>query len=175
MPSLTVSVYQNLLKCRRLRNWKQNMRLNMNERKWHQPWFQLCLVTKSHGRWELGLLTLSAVAQLQKMMPRTMFWSIQTLCEQQIYWTFPLFRAWILSFSFSRLLNLWIDRELHHSGFECTNSMLCCMNFCITDAKYVMFSVDWHKSLKGSAIPVIEQSSITEQRMYSRVLTNGML
>ena len=40
---------------------------NMNERKWRQPLLQLHLVTKSCGRWELGLLTSSgAVLSLKK-------------------------------------------------------------------------------------------------------------
>ena len=49
----------------------------MNERKWQQPQFQLHLITKSHSRWEQGLLTLSAAVHLRKMMSRTMFQSIQ--------------------------------------------------------------------------------------------------
>ena len=89
-------VFQNLLKCRRLWNQKQNA---------HSHWIRMRenggslyfdhLVNKSHGRRELGLLTSSTAVYLWEMMPHTMFWSIQIPCEQQIYWTFPLFRAQI--------------------------------------------------------------------------------
>ena len=60
---------------------------NTNERKWHQPRFQLHLVTTSHRRREPGFLTSSAVVHLRKMMPHTMFRSIQipNPCEWQIY------------------------------------------------------------------------------------------
>ena len=40
---------------------------------------------KFHSRRELGLLTLSAVVHLRKMMLRMMFRSMQTFCEWQIY------------------------------------------------------------------------------------------
>ena len=36
-----------------------------NERKWQHPQFQLHLITKSHSRWEQGLLTLSATVHLR--------------------------------------------------------------------------------------------------------------
>ena len=111
----------------------------MNERKWHQPQFQLHLITESRGRRELGLPTLSAVVHLWKMMLGTMFQSIQTLYEWQIYWAFPLFRAQRLSFSYFRLRTLWIDHELHVLAL-CTNFRLCCTHFfCITVAKYITF------------------------------------
>ena len=73
------------------------MTLNTNERIWHlaEPRFELHLVTKSCGKQELGLPTSSAAVHLQKMMLCMMFQSIQTLCKQQIYWMFPVFRAWI--------------------------------------------------------------------------------
>ena len=51
---------------------------------WH-PGLQLRLITKARGRWELGLPTLSAVVHPRKMMLCTMFWSMQTFCEWQIY------------------------------------------------------------------------------------------
>ena len=57
---------------------KHALTLNMNERKWQQPGLQLYLVTKSRGRRELGLPTLSAAVLLLKTMPCTMFQSIQT-------------------------------------------------------------------------------------------------
>ena len=49
---------------------------NMNERKWQLP--RLHLVTKSCVRWELGLLTASAAVLPLKMMPCTMFQSVET-------------------------------------------------------------------------------------------------
>ena len=59
---------------------------NTNERKWQQPRLQLLLVNKSRGRRELGLPTLSAAVLPLRMMPCTMFRSIQTFfCERQIY------------------------------------------------------------------------------------------
>ena len=106
MPSLLACVYQNLLKCRRLKpKTKRALTLNKNKRKQHQPRFQLRLITESCGRRALGLLTSSAVVHLWKM-PRTMFLSIQTLFEWQIYWTFlhfsvrrdflfPIFVCWL--------------------------------------------------------------------------------
>ena len=57
---------------------KHALTLNMNERKWQQPGLQLYLVTKSRGRRELGLPTLSAAVLPLKTMPCTMFQSIQT-------------------------------------------------------------------------------------------------
>ena len=71
------SMYQNLLKCRRLWNQKENVcsHRTQKRKKWRQPWFWLHLVTKSCGRQELGLPTLSAVVHLWKMMPHTMFHS----------------------------------------------------------------------------------------------------
>ena len=51
---------------------KRMSTLNMNERKWQQPWFQLHLTSqfkKSHSRWELGqLITVYFFAHLWKMM-----------------------------------------------------------------------------------------------------------
>ena len=49
-----------------------------NERKWWQPRLQLYLVTKSHGRRELGLPTLAAAVLHLKTIPCMMFQSIQT-------------------------------------------------------------------------------------------------
>ena len=58
---------------------------NTNETKWWQPQLQLLLVTKSRGRRELGLPTSSAAVLPLRMMPCTMFRSIQTFfCERQI-------------------------------------------------------------------------------------------
>ena len=38
---------------------------------------------------KVGLPTSSAAVHLWKMTPHMMLQSIQTFCEQQIYWTFP--------------------------------------------------------------------------------------
>ena len=83
--SVCIRIYTNVkLKDTKLKT-KCALTLNTNNRKWHQLQFQPCLVTESHGRGELGLLTSSAVVHLQEMMPRTRFRFIRTLCEQQIY------------------------------------------------------------------------------------------
>ena len=57
---------------------KHTLTLNTNERKWRQPRLQLHLVTKFRSRRELGLPTSSAAVLPLKMMPCTMFRSIQT-------------------------------------------------------------------------------------------------
>ena len=105
MPSLTVNVYQNLLRFRRLWSWKQicALTLNMND---------------SCSRWELGLLTSSAAVHLWKIMPLMMFWAIQTLCEWQIHWTFPLSLSY---FCLLTLPSFWLCL--------CTYSRLFCMHF----------------------------------------------
>ena len=82
---------------------------NTNERKWRQPLLQLHLVTKSCGRWELGLLTSSgAVLSLKKMLPCTMFWSVQTFSVNSKFTErYHIFCARIdLSFYYFRLLTL---------------------------------------------------------------------
>ena len=158
MLSLTVSVYQNLLKCRRLQNRKQNAR-------WHRIWlwmrengislnFSFVSLRKSCRRHELGLPTLSAVVHLRKMMPRTMFWSIQTLCERQIYWMFPLFRARI-DFLFPIFISWLMNRSWVPLFWLClcTNSRLCCMHFSYHWHKICKSHIGWRKSLKGSATP----------------------
>ena len=87
---------------------------NMNERKWPLP--QLQLITKSCVRQELGLPTSSAAVLPLKMMPCTMFQSIQT-------------------FSVNGKFTEFIDRELQsgyfiHFGFVmCVNSRLYCTIF----------------------------------------------
>ena len=146
VPSLTIRVYQNLLKRRQLQSRKKKRALtsNTNERKWRQPRLQLHLVTKTHGRQELGLPTSSA--HLGKMMLRMMFQSIQTLYEWHIYWTFPLFRAW-REFCFTificSLYRLWAPSISLYALIQSKVRI-----FHISDAKYVMFRVGWRKSLK---------------------------
>ena len=159
----SVSVYQNLLKGRRLWNPKRAFTLNMNERKWQQPQFHLHLITKSHGRWELGLLISSAAIHLRKMMPRMMFRSIQTffvvngtfterfhLCVcvcvcvcARIDFHFTIFVCSLYNYRSSATFKL-----LHHFGF--VRSGLSVRTFRTTDAKYVIFRVGWCKSLKDS-------------------------
>jgi len=64
---------------------------------------------------------------LWKMMLCMMFWSIQAFSEQQIYWTFPLFRAPV---DFLFTIFICHFSELHHFGFA---SLLilekCCTHF----------------------------------------------
>ena len=79
MPALSACniIRFQVLKGRRLRNQKQNASTpNTNDRKRQQP--RLHLVTKSRGRRELGLPTSSSAVLPLKMMPCTMFRSIQT-------------------------------------------------------------------------------------------------
>ena len=140
---------------------------NPNERKWWQPQFQLHFGTKSHGRPELGLLTLSAVVNLWKMMLCTMFWCMQILCEQQIYWMFPLFRARVdLKKNYFHLLTL--------ASCVILALQVCVLIlgyavyiFCITDTKCVIFGVCWHRSLKGSATP--DSKASTEYVVVYRI------
>ena len=84
-----------------------------------------------------------------------MFRSIQTLCERHIYWTFPLFwcvHGWTFFLLF--LSAHFTNRELQHFSFVCALILGYYVHiFCITDARYVMFRVCWHKSLKGSVNP----------------------
>ena len=131
---------------------KNAFTLITNERKWWQPWFWLHLITKSCDSRELGLPTSSAAVHLRKMMQRTMFWSIQILCEWQIYLMFPLYCAQILSFNYFHLLTS-------------VSSVILVLQVCalilgyavhifwITDTKCIMFGVGRLKSLKDSATP----------------------
>ena len=63
-----------------------------------------------------------------------MLQSIQTFCEQQISWTFPLF-LWMdrLSFYYFDLLTLYIVSYIQVTPSVwlclCANSRLCCMHF----------------------------------------------
>ena len=93
VPSLTVHVYQNLLKCRQLRSHKQNTLWRQIQMREHggSLEFNFILLPKTRGRQELCLPASSA--HLGKMMPHIMFQPIQTLYEWHIYWTFPLFHA----------------------------------------------------------------------------------
>ena len=162
------TIYQNLLKGRRLTKPKTKRAFtpNTNERKWQQPQFQLHLITKSHGRWKLGLLISSAAIHLWKMMPRMMFWSIQFFfCEWHIYWTFPLVcvfvcvcvqrQTFVLLFLSAHFII--IDCQLH-SNYSIILA-LCAQGYLYvffvpllqtTDTKYVIFHVGWRKSLKDN-------------------------
>ena len=103
------------------------------------------ILTQFCGRRELGLLTLSAVVHLRKMMLHTMSQSIQILCERQIYWMFPLFCAqtFFLLFLYARF------NELCHFGFAslCTNSRLCCTH--ISDHRHKTRNV-WRQLMQNS-------------------------
>ena len=106
----------------------------MNERKWQQPQLQLHLVTKSHSRWELGLPTSSAAVLPLKMMPCTMFWSIQTFSANGKFTErYHIFCARIDLFTIfvcSRYRPWATIRLLYHSGFVmCVNSRLYCTHF----------------------------------------------
>ena len=68
---------------------------NTNERKWQQPQLQLLLVTKSRGKQELGLPSLSAAVHPQKMMPRSMLQSIQIFVNDKFTKCFDFFCACI--------------------------------------------------------------------------------
>ena len=126
---------------------------NTNERKWRQP--QLHLITKSCSRQELGLPTSSAAVLPLKMMLCTVFQSIQTFSVNGKFTE----RYHIFCARIDLLLTIFICScyrpLLHHFVFVmCLNSRLYCPYFSAIDAKYVMFHVSWHKSLKGSATPV---------------------
>ena len=102
---------------------------NKNEKKWWQPWFQLHLVTKFHSRWELGLVTSSAVVHLWKMMPCTMSRSIQILYEQQCIECFHFFVHGRLSFYYFHLVALVSSIILALQVCELILSYIVC-NFC---------------------------------------------
>ena len=108
---------------------------NTNERKWRQPQLQLHLVTKSHRRQELGLPTSSAAILPLKMMPCTMFQSIQTFSVNGKFTErYHIFFARIDLFTifvFCSRYRLWVTiRVLHHFGFVmCVNSRLYCTHF----------------------------------------------
>ena len=134
---------------------------NTSERKWRQPRLLLHFVTKFHSRRELGLLTSSSAIHLQKMMPSTLFQSMQTFCEQQLYYTFLLFFFFFCvcmnrPFCYFRLLILlpmnYNQVTPSFSLCKCINFRLCCMHSCAINAKYT-FRVGWCKSLKGSTTP----------------------
>ena len=92
---VTLSAYGSIYsESGRLWNWKQNtLTLNTELETMGQPWFQLYLDTKSCG-WELGKPIIVCSASFQKIMPHTSFQSVQTFCEWQMNWTFPLPVLW---------------------------------------------------------------------------------
>ena len=103
--------------------------LNISERKWQQPWLQLHLVTKFHGKQELGLPTASPAVLPRKMMPCTMFRAMQTFCEHQFFVCMnrPFYYFFICS-----LYSPWATiRLLHHQFwlFMYINFRLCCTHF----------------------------------------------
>ena len=107
---------------------------NTNKRKWRQPWLQLYLITKSCGRWELGLPASSAAVLPLKMMLCTMFRSIQTFSVNGKFTErYHIFCAWIDLFTIFVCSHYrpWATvRLLHHFGFVmCINSRLYCTHF----------------------------------------------
>ena len=155
MPSLTVSVCLSEFTQRlKIMKPKQNVHWHwIWMRTWWQPQFQLHLVTISHCRWELGLLTSSAAIDLVWCCVWLMFLSVQTFCERQIYWMFPLFGARIdilFAIFICSLFRLWVTfKLLHHFGFVSVLILgYAACTFHTTDAKYLMFHIGWCKSLK---------------------------
>ena len=76
-----------------------------------------------------GFANIICCSYLQKMALHTMFWSIQTFCEQQIYWMLPLFCAgidFVFTIFVCSLYRSWAPLFWLCS---CTNSRLCCMHF----------------------------------------------
>lgn len=82
--------YTYLLEGAKLQNWKQIAH-------WHQVWMRkkattLIWTSSCYQVWwwiRTGLTSICFAVHLQKMMPPMLFWSIQTLCEQQNCRTFP--------------------------------------------------------------------------------------
>ena len=92
------------------------------------------LVTKSRGRRELGLPTSSAAVLPLRMMPCTMFWSIQTFSvNYKFTLRYRIFCARINLFTIfvcSRYIPWATIRLLHHFGFVmCVNSRLYSTHF----------------------------------------------
>ena len=107
---------------------------DMNERKWRQSRLQLHLVTKSRGRRELGLPTSSAAVLPLKIMPCTMFRSIQTFSVNGKFTeSYHIFCARIDLFTIfvcSRYRPWATIMLLHNFGFVmCVNSRLYCTHF----------------------------------------------
>ena len=125
------------------------------EHEWEKmagPRLQLYLVTKSRCRRDLGWPISSAAVLPLKMMPCTLFRSIQTFSVNGKFTErYHIFCAWIDLFTIfvcSRYRPWATIRLFHHFGFV----MCIFLNyFFASDAKYVMFRVGWRKSLKGSA------------------------
>ena len=108
---------------------------NTHERKWRQPRLPLHLVTKCRSRWELGLLTSSAGVLPLKMIPCTMFISIQTFSVNGKFTErYHMFCArtdlLFIIFVCSRYRPWATIRLLHYFGFVmCVNSTLSCTQF----------------------------------------------
>ena len=137
MPSYAVRMYQHLLSGGRLWNWKQNER-------WHRTRMRengsSLILTSSRYQvpWYLrtGFANISSTAQFifGKMIPCRMFLFIQTFCEQQIYWKFPLCCAWLdlfLIFIWSLLACEYSYNPVTPSFWLClcADSRLCCTHF----------------------------------------------
>ena len=104
MPNLTVSVYQNLLKCRRLRNRKPNARwhrIQMRENGGSLDFNFISLPNRARN----GLADIVCCSSFSENDAAYDVPIIQTLCERQTYWTFPLLLCTdTLSVYYSRLL-----------------------------------------------------------------------
>ena len=107
----------------------------MTERKWRQPRLQLHLITKSRGRRELGLPTSSAAVLPLKMLPCTMFRSIQTFSVNgkftERYHIFCARINLLFTIFFCSRYRPWATvRLLHYFGFVmCANSRFYCTHF----------------------------------------------
>ena len=95
----------------------------------------ILLLTKSCGRWDLGLPTSSAAVLPLKMMPCMMFQSIQTFSVigkfTECYHSFCAQIDLLFTIFVCSHYRPWATiRLLHHFGFVmCVNSRLYCMHF----------------------------------------------
>ena len=132
---------------------------NMNKRKRQRPWYQLHLITKSHGSGELRFADVSSAAQFTfKKWCRT---QMKLFVNGKFTERHHFFCAWLDLISTSFVCSLLY---CEYSCSQVTQSFLAVcsptlgyavQNFCTTDAKYVMFRIGWHKPLKSSATPDI--------------------
>ena len=114
---------------------------NTNERKRRQPQLQFHLVAESYGRWELGLLTLSAaVLPLKKKKKKKKCCCVRCFDLFKLFpWTANLLN--VTTFFYAQIdlftifvcscYRLWATiRLLHHFGLVmCVNSKLYRMHF----------------------------------------------
>ena len=107
---------------------------NTNERKWRQPRLQLHLVTKSRSKRQLGLPTSSAAVLPLKVIPCTIFRSIQTFSVtikfSERYHIFCAQIDLLFTIFICSCYTPWATISLlHNFGFVmCINSRLNCMH-----------------------------------------------